>query len=459
MLPASHDAAVQTLEVFISYSRVDHGFADQLNTALMVAGFRPTLDRKDVHGAENWKERLGALIRDADTVVFVLSAASARSEVCAWEVEQALKLGKRIIPVLSSALGTLAPPPQISDLHYIHFYPDPAFPGSGFGNGLLQLKEALEVDHDWLHEQTRLTQRATEWDSDGRPNSRLLMGGTIAAARTWAARRPRRAPELTQLQLDFIRESELADIRRQNEERLQLQAIAAAQVARARAMADREAAQKREMEQTLRAAEIEMRAAEAARRSRERMRRALVAMSAIAVVAAVAFVFALYQGEKARQTAERNEKLVAFTLASTGELVGTAVTWASERGVPLREAVRTIENASALLSRVQQAGDASPGVVQSVVSVRMALARSYRDLGKYPEQRRWAREAHDLIADVAAQSPTRRNCAGRASKPSNSMHRPSARRETTRPPSKPSMPASVWKRTTAAPPSRTTSSC
>ena len=91
------------LNVFISYSRDDLAFADQLDASLQLAGFETTIDRRGISGGEDWKTRLGALIRDADTVVFVLSPSSARSEICAWEVEEAVRLGKRIIPVLCRA--------------------------------------------------------------------------------------------------------------------------------------------------------------------------------------------------------------------------------------------------------------------------------------------------------------------------------------------------------------------
>jgi hypothetical protein len=93
------------LGVFISYSRDDLDFADQLDVVLGLAGFDPVLDRHGIHGAENWQEKLGALIRDADTVVFVLSPASAKSDICGWEVREAVNLGKRIIPVVHCSLG------------------------------------------------------------------------------------------------------------------------------------------------------------------------------------------------------------------------------------------------------------------------------------------------------------------------------------------------------------------
>ena len=121
------------LKVFISYSRDDLDFADQLDIALRLLGFETALDRHAISGGEEWRQRLATLIREADTVVFVLSASSADSEVCAWEVEEALRLRKRIIPVVSRSLSGVRPPANLQNLNYIFFYQDPKSPGSGFG--------------------------------------------------------------------------------------------------------------------------------------------------------------------------------------------------------------------------------------------------------------------------------------------------------------------------------------
>src|SRR6516165_99860 len=193
--PASSDSG--KLRVFISYSRDDLRFADQLDMALNAYGFGCFIDRHGISGGEEWKRRLGNLISEADTVVFVLSPASAQSPVCAWEVKEAAQLGKRILPANCLPLEGVNPPSQLRDLNYIFFYEDPKVPDSGFGSGLAKLIAALNTDFDWLREHTRYLQRAIEWDRGGRPANRLLSGDDIADAKAWAARRPKGAPEPT----------------------------------------------------------------------------------------------------------------------------------------------------------------------------------------------------------------------------------------------------------------------
>jgi TPR repeat protein len=262
------------LRVFISYSRDDLKFADQLDAALNACGFECLIDRHGISGGEDWKRRLGNLISEADTIVFVLSPSSARSDICAWEVEEAARLNKRILPVNCRPLEGVSPPPRLQELNYIFFYEEPKLPDAGFGTGLAELVTALNTDFDWLREHTRYLQRAMEWDAGGRPANRLLSGGDIRAAKAWAAARPKNAPEPTVLQLDFIRASEEEAEARLSEQRKQLEEVAAAQAARETALHNAEEALKQ--------------AADAQRR-RVRIRNiALVVVSILAVIAGFA---------------------------------------------------------------------------------------------------------------------------------------------------------------------------
>ena len=233
------------LRVFISYSRDDVDFADQLEAALDAYGFETSIDRHGISGGEEWKRRLGNLISEADTVVFVLTPTSAGSPTCSWEVEEATRLSKRILPANWRPLEGASPPPQLRERNYIFFYDNPKEPGSGFGSGLAKLSAALNTDFDWLREHTRYLQRATEWNRGDRPVNRLLSGDDIAEAKAWVARRPKNAPEPTPLHLDFIRASEEEAEARSSAQRKQLEAMAAAQDERARALHEAEAAQRK----------------------------------------------------------------------------------------------------------------------------------------------------------------------------------------------------------------------
>jgi len=332
------------LRVFISYSRDDLDFADQLDAALTLCSFECLIDRHGISGGEDWKRRLGNLISEADTVVFVLSPSSARSEICNWEVKESARLNKRILPIICRALEGANPPPRLRDLHYIYFYKEPKAPDSGFGTGLVSLVTALNTDFDWLREHTRYLQRAKEWDTGGRPANRLLSGNDILEAKAWAARRPKSAPELTALQLDFIRASEEEAEARLGEQRKQLQEMAAAQAERETALQEREEAQRK-------------------RAAMARIRNiALVAVSILAVLAGLGGYFSQQQRKVALELTEQANRMLldvsriifktirqmdsdtqkeAFEVFQTGAIHGNAIAmnnlgtfYGDGRGVP-----------------------------------------------------------------------------------------------------------------------------
>ena len=68
------------LRVFISYSRDDLKFADQLDAALNACGFECFIDRQGISGGEEWKRRLGNLISEAESASSPLIADRWRRE-------------------------------------------------------------------------------------------------------------------------------------------------------------------------------------------------------------------------------------------------------------------------------------------------------------------------------------------------------------------------------------------
>jgi WD40 repeat protein len=226
-------AVADRMKVFVSYSRDDLNFADQLVLALADKGFDPILDRHSIDAAEKWRERLGKLIASADTVVFVLTAHSAGSSICAWEIEEAARLGKRMIAVIPYAFEG-APPIRLAELNWIFFYPEPKSPGSGFYDGVQKLERALKVDLTWLRQQTRFTEDAGDWLDHGRPGDMLLRGSALEEGLAWSRRIPAGAA-MSPVIREFFNQSEEAEEQRKA-------ATQAALVERERGVKDKEEA-------------------------------------------------------------------------------------------------------------------------------------------------------------------------------------------------------------------------
>jgi cytoskeletal protein RodZ len=221
---ASEASAGPRLRVFVSYSRKDTAFADEVVAGLEYdGGFEVFLDRHSIHEGEAWQERLGGLIAAADVIVFLLSKASAESELCRWEVDRATALSKRIVPALIEPVDGAAAPPALNALQYVRFDA-----GHSFMLGLAGLRRALRADLHWVREHTRLLTRAQEWDAAGRTENRLLSGPDIAAAKVWLDQRPQDAPPPLEIHRDYIAASEQAESVRLSEERQQAGQLKAA---------------------------------------------------------------------------------------------------------------------------------------------------------------------------------------------------------------------------------------
>jgi len=130
------------MNVFVSYTRVDSAWTHQLCALLRDRGFRPTLDARDVGSADAWKPRITAALNEAEAVVFVLTDSSAEAIECEWEIIEAQRLGKRVLPVLPEPLQG-RPPEFLAERSYTLFYSDPVAPESGFYSGQKKLEAAL----------------------------------------------------------------------------------------------------------------------------------------------------------------------------------------------------------------------------------------------------------------------------------------------------------------------------
>jgi formylglycine-generating enzyme required for sulfatase activity len=192
--------SAERAKVFISYSRRDSSdFAEELVAGLELAGFAPLLDHHDIAAGEDWEVRLGGLIRQADTVVFVVSPEAVKSQRCAWEVDHALTDAKRVLPVIFKTVPDADIPPKLQRRQFVRFDT-----GQGINRPLALLVDALRQDLDWLREHTRLSESAVRWRARGAPESMLLRGDDLAAAKSWLDARKASAPPITDELRDFV---------------------------------------------------------------------------------------------------------------------------------------------------------------------------------------------------------------------------------------------------------------
>ncbi len=171
-------------KVFISYSRHDEGFAQELRAGLQIA-FEVLIDTQEIVSGEKWAARINSLVASCDSVVFVISPDAVKSPECRAEVQQAKSAGKRIFPVMHRTVSPSEIPPELGELQITFF--DKAH---SFGHALPILISALNTDIDWHREHTRLSGLASRWETRNRPEELLLRGSELADALNWLEKAP-----------------------------------------------------------------------------------------------------------------------------------------------------------------------------------------------------------------------------------------------------------------------------
>lgn len=87
-------------DIFISYSRKDSAFVQTLYDQLVAKGLAVWMDKNDIPPTRDWWESINKGIEESNAFVFVLSPNSLKSPVCHLEINYAISLKKRLIPIV-----------------------------------------------------------------------------------------------------------------------------------------------------------------------------------------------------------------------------------------------------------------------------------------------------------------------------------------------------------------------
>ena len=156
-------------------------------------------------------DAIRAAIEGSDAFVFVITPESAASAYCENEVEHALALNKRVVPVLREAVPDDGLPEAIRVRNWIPYTADVDAAAASE-----RLVAALDTDLAYVHAHTRWLVKALEWDAKGRDKSLLLRGSELASAEAWLAGVGDEAdPAPTSLQREYLLAGRTASARRQ----------------------------------------------------------------------------------------------------------------------------------------------------------------------------------------------------------------------------------------------------
>ena len=231
LLPAdSTDRERVRARVFISYSRRDSGLANQIVEALERHRLDPLIDHGDLPFGVEFQPELSELIASSDAVVYILSPSSLESLWCNWELDEAYRLGKRLVPLLrEKPREEQSVPEKVSKVNWIPFEEH-----EDFDARCRQLIATLTQDIDWLKAQTVIMQGALRWNSKGAEEALLLRGVALEEAEAWLAKTPADVPSPTDLQRAYVSASREAETRRLARERAQIEKLRQEQERRAK---------------------------------------------------------------------------------------------------------------------------------------------------------------------------------------------------------------------------------
>jgi WD40 repeat protein len=197
-------------DFFISYAREDQAFVRRLHEALSEEKRQTWVDWQDIPPTAEWLKEIYSAIEAADAFVFVISPAAINSRVCQLELDRAVNLGKRLIPIVCQSPEEAIPEP-LAKLNWVLMRES-----DDFARGVAELLQVFDTDIDWVRAHTRLLVRANEWDTCKRDASFLLRGSDLANAERWIANgATRKDPVTTALQTQYLFESRRAATKRQ----------------------------------------------------------------------------------------------------------------------------------------------------------------------------------------------------------------------------------------------------
>lgn len=194
-------------DVFVSYSAQSRAIRQKIINSLAHRLITSWMHQVDIYKGEDFDEAIRKGIEQSDKVLFFISKESVKSERPLKELDYALSLNKRIIPILiEEGVSKADIPEEITNLQYIDFVDN--IPEEDFGNDIDALLNEIYRDQRYFHQHKVFLNQALRWQRQAKNPSILLRGYNLQNAETWlklGKKRKKQAP--LPLHEEFIRES------------------------------------------------------------------------------------------------------------------------------------------------------------------------------------------------------------------------------------------------------------
>ncbi len=193
-------------QVFLSYSEADIDRMHLVREILLREGITVWTNKTDIQTGEVFEEAINRGIEQANNVVYLISTEALTSYYCQKEIDYALSLSKRIVPLLIKPTDIAQIPPTIRGLQFIDFTDNQT--EADLRKDLDDLLNVLREEESYYEEHKMLLSKALKWEEQKRNPSILLRGYNLRHAEVWlkgAERKTQHQP--TNLHKEFINES------------------------------------------------------------------------------------------------------------------------------------------------------------------------------------------------------------------------------------------------------------
>lgn len=190
---------------FISFHRRDKVFVKNMVDQLKADDRYVWVDFENQPTTHTWLTNIHNGIESQDVFILVLSPDSIASENINWEIDHAVKNGKRIVPLVARDVNYTTVRKEIASLNWIFFRSE----NDDFKAAMKLLKKAIDTDirHAFYH--TQLLKHAIEWERNDFEKSYLLEGLDFTRAKHWLqASALGKEPRPTTLHLSYITASD-----------------------------------------------------------------------------------------------------------------------------------------------------------------------------------------------------------------------------------------------------------
>jgi WD40 repeat protein len=169
--------------VFLSYAQENRTTAEQIRNSLWRAGFTVWINTTDIRAGADFKQAIDRGIEEADNVVYLLSPAAVQSSSCQHELDYALSLHKRIIPLLVEAVASDRIPLKLQDSHHIDLTDN--ILEVNYQQDESQLLRILRQDAAYQETHKILLTKALKWERQRHNPAILLRSYNLHQAEAW----------------------------------------------------------------------------------------------------------------------------------------------------------------------------------------------------------------------------------------------------------------------------------